>query len=92
MMSEIKTEEVLATQRQLVGRVVSNKMTKSVVVAVESRVRHPVYDKFLTKTRRFVCHDETNELLEGDVVEIVEGRPISKTKSWIVSKLIKRLA
>lgn len=83
---EVKT----SLKRSLVGRVISDKMTKSVVVAVENRIKHPVYGKFVVQTRKFTAHDETNEVAEGDLVEISEGRPISKTKSWSVTKVLEK--
>lgn len=86
-MTEEKKEGL---KRTLVGRVVSNKMIKSVVVSVEIKVKHPVYGKYMVKTRKYAAHDETNLLVEGDLVEIVEGRPVSKTKSWVVSKVLEK--
>ncbi|MFN4327317.1 MAG: 30S ribosomal protein S17 [Limnobacter sp.] len=86
MNAEVKT----SLKRSLVGRVISDKMTKSVVVAVENRIKHPVYGKFVVQTRKFTAHDETNEVAEGDLVEISEGRPISKTKSWSVTKVLEK--
>lgn len=64
------------------GRVVSNKMDKSIVVLVERRVKHPVYGKYITRSSKVHAHDETNECNEGDAVTIKEVRPISKTKTW----------
>ena len=86
MNAEVKT----SLKRSLVGRIISDKMTKSVVVAVENRIKHPVYGKFVVQTRKFTAHDETNEVAEGDLVEISEGRPISKTKSWSVTKVLEK--
>lgn len=70
--------------RTLVGRVVSNKMDKSVTVAVERRVPHPVYGKYIRRTTKIIAHDEDNACAEGDTVTIAECRPISKRKSWRV--------
>ncbi|NJM31622.1 MAG: 30S ribosomal protein S17 [Limnobacter sp.] len=81
---------VSGLKRTLVGRVVSNKMTKSVVVMVENRMKHPLYGKYISKTHKYTAHDESNEIGEGDLVEITEGRPISKTKSWSVSKVLEK--
>lgn len=66
----------------ITGRVVSNKMDKSITVMVERRVRHPVYGKYVTKSTKLHAHDEANECQEGDTVTIREVRPISKTKTW----------
>ncbi|TVQ43920.1 MAG: 30S ribosomal protein S17 [Gloeocapsa sp. DLM2.Bin57] len=74
--------------KERVGTVVSNKMDKTVVVAVENRSPHPKYGKTIVKTRRFKAHDEENRCQEGDRVRILETRPLSKTKRWIVSEII----
>lgn len=76
-------------QRTLVGKVVSNKMNKTVVVSVETRVKHPVLGKFVKRSARYKAHDENNQYNEGDTVEIAEGRPISRSKSWTVVRLIE---
>ena len=76
-------------QRTLVGKVVSNKMDKTVVVSVQSRVKHPVLGKFVNRTAKYKAHDESNQYNEGDTVEIAEGRPISKSKSWTVVRLVE---
>jgi small subunit ribosomal protein S17 len=75
--------------RTLVGKVVSNKMDKSVTVLVERRVKHPVYGKYVVKSNKYHAHDETDALNEGDIVEISEGRPISRTKSWTVTRVVE---
>ena len=77
-------------QRRTVGRVVSNKMNKSVTVAVERLVRHPVYGKFIRRTTQVMAHDEEGQCKEGDTVAIVECRPISKRKSWRVVEVVGR--
>ena len=77
-------------QRKLVGRVVSDKMQKTVVVKVERRVRHVEMGKTVTRSRKYHAHSEKNEFKEGDLVEISECRPISKSKAWKVTKLIER--
>ncbi|MCC7006518.1 MAG: 30S ribosomal protein S17 [Ottowia sp.] len=74
--------------RVLSGRVVSNKMDKTVTVLVERRVKHPLYGKYVVRSRKYHAHDERNEYVEGDSVEIQEVRPISRTKVWIVSRLL----
>ena len=76
-----------ASKRTLVGRVVSNKMQKTVTVLVERRVRHPVYGKYIVQSTKYHAHAES-PYNEGDLVEIQEGRPISRTKSWVVTRLV----
>ncbi|WP_028357461.1 30S ribosomal protein S17 [Brackiella oedipodis] len=76
-------------QRTLVGKVVSNKMDKTVVVRVERRVKHPIYGKIVIRSGKYKAHDENNQYNEGDIVEIAEGRPISRSKSWSVTRLIE---
>jgi small subunit ribosomal protein S17 len=82
--------EAAKVVRSLTGRVVSDKMDKTVTVLVERRVKHPVIGKVIRLSKKYHAHDEQNECQEGDLVEIQEGRPVSKTKSWRVSKLIER--
>jgi small subunit ribosomal protein S17 len=72
------------------GRVVSNKMDKSITVVVESRTKHPIYGKFITKSTKFMAHDEKNECGIGDVVRIMETRPLSKNKNWRLVEIIER--
>jgi small subunit ribosomal protein S17 len=72
------------------GRVVSDKMNKTVVVEVERMVEHPLYGKRMKRTGRFHAHDEANDCHEGDLVEIVETRPLSKTKRWRVARVVER--
>ena len=86
-MSETQTTE--KRQRTLIGQVVSNKMDKTVVVLVERRVKHPLYGKIIVRSNKYKAHDETNQFNEGDTVEIIEGRPISRSKSWTVVRLIE---
>lgn len=73
-----------------VGRVISNKMDKTVIVAVDYRKQHPLYRKTMTRTNAFAAHDPDNTYEIGDIVEIEESRPISKTKRWVVRRLIQR--
>ena len=80
------------TVRRVVGRVVSTKMDKSVTVAIERLVKHPVYGKFIRRTTKVMAHDEANECREGDTVAITECRPISKRKSWRVVEVVNRNA
>jgi small subunit ribosomal protein S17 len=78
------------TQRPTVGRVVSNKMQKSVTVSVERLVKHPAYGKFIRRTTKVMAHDEEGTCREGDTVAIVECRPISKRKAWRVVEIVAR--
>jgi len=77
-------------QRTVTGRVVSNKMDKTVSVAVERLVKHPVYGKYVRRTTRFLAHDEANECREGDLVSAAECRPLSKRKAWRVVNIVER--
>ncbi|MFZ9402337.1 MAG: 30S ribosomal protein S17, partial [Ilumatobacteraceae bacterium] len=70
--------------------VVSNKMNKTVVIAIVERVRHPKYDKFITRTKKLYAHDEANDAKTGDKVRVVETRPMSKTKRWRVVEVVER--
>ena len=79
-----------ANKRQLAGRVVSDKMQKTVTVLVERRVKHPLYGKFITRSSTYHAHDEARECKEGDLVLIEECRPIAKTKSWRVIQLVQK--
>jgi small subunit ribosomal protein S17 len=76
-------------QRTLIGRVVSNKMDKTVTVLVERKVKHPVYGKYVVRSTKFHAHDESDRINEGDLVEIAETRPISKTKAWTVTRVVQ---
>jgi small subunit ribosomal protein S17 len=73
-----------------IGIVSSNKMTKTITVAVERKVKHPIYGKFLKKTTKFHAHDESNTAGAGDVVRIMETRPLSKTKRWRLVEIIEK--
>ena len=84
------TEQKL--KRTLTGRVVSNKMDKSITVLIERRVKHPVYGKYITRSTKLHAHDENNVCKEGDVVTIAECRPISKTKAWAVVEVVETAA
>jgi small subunit ribosomal protein S17 len=81
------TEE---TSRTVQGRVVSNKMEKSITVAVERKVKHPIYGKFIKRTTKLHAHDETNQCNEGDVVTLRECRPLSKSKNWTLVEVITK--
>jgi small subunit ribosomal protein S17 len=82
--------ENTAVRRTLVGRVVSDKMDKTVTVLIERRVKHPMYGKVIIRSRKYHAHDENNESREGDLVEITECRPLSRTKAWQVTKLLEK--
>ena len=77
-------------RKERIGIVVINKMDKTIVVAVERKEKHPLYGKFLKKTTKFVAHDEKSECSEGDVVRIMETRPLSKTKRWRLVEIIEK--
>ncbi|HEY0938769.1 MAG TPA: 30S ribosomal protein S17 [Steroidobacter sp.] len=87
-MSTEKTDKKAA--RQLTGKVVSNKMQKTITVAVERFVPHPVYGKYQRRTTQYLAHDENNECREGDLVAIEECRPLSRHKSWRLAKVVQR--
>ena len=76
-------------RKRLVGRVTSNKMDKTVVVAVDSTVRHPLYGKVVRTTKKYMAHDEDNHCEVDDIVRIVESRPISRHKRWVVQEIVK---
>ena len=78
------------TVRTLQGKVVSDKMDKTVTVLIERKVKHPLYGKIIRRSTKIHAHDERNECKVGDVVVIAEGRPLSKTKSWVVQSLLER--
>ena len=77
-------------RKERIGVVVSNKMDKSIVVAVKRKVKHPIYGKFVNKTTKFTAQDDTNTCNEGDTVRIMETRPQSKTKRWRLVEIIER--
>ncbi|HEY3430220.1 MAG: 30S ribosomal protein S17 [Cyclobacteriaceae bacterium] len=77
-------------RKERIGKVVSNKMTKSITVAVDRRVKHPIYGKFVHKTTKFMAHDEKNEAGIGDTVLISETRPLSKNKRWRLVQIIEK--
>jgi len=84
------TELSKPLRRTLVGRVVSDKMDKTVTVLVERKVKHPLIGKVIRRSNKFHAHDEANECKEGDLVVIEESRPLSKTKTWKVSKIVAK--
>jgi len=79
-----------AQRRQRTGRVVSDRMNKSITVAVDRQVKHSIYGKFITKTTKYMAHDETNDAKVGDVVRIMSTRPLSKRKTWRLVEVIER--
>lgn len=86
-----KTNEAASERRKVrVGKVVSEKMNKTVVVAVERFVMHPLYKKYIKRTTKLYAHDEKNDAHEGDTVRVVETRPLSKLKHWRVSQVLER--
>ncbi|WP_108649081.1 30S ribosomal protein S17 [Dongshaea marina] len=78
------------TIRTLQGKVISNKMDKSITVAIERKVKHPIYGKYIKRTTKLHAHDENNECTMGDVVTIRECRPLSKTKSWTLVEIVEK--
>ncbi len=78
-------------RKERVGVVTSNKMDKTITVAVERKVKHPIYGKFIKKTTRFHAHDEKNEATVGDLVRIMETRPLSKTKRWRLVEIVEKV-
>ena len=78
-------------RKERIGVVVSNKMDKSIVVAVKTKEMHPMYGKFVTKTTKFVAHDEKNECSIGDTVRIMETRHLSKTKNWRLVEIVEKV-
>jgi small subunit ribosomal protein S17 len=76
--------------RTLVGRVVSDKMQETATVLVERRVKHPMYDKIITRSKKYHAHNVNNDAKMGDLVQIVECRPMSRTKTWQIAKLLER--
>lgn len=84
----METERNLRKER--IGKVTSNKMTKSITVAIDRKVKHPIYGKFMNKTTKFMAHDEKNEAGIGDTVRIMETRPLSKSKRWRLVEIVEK--
>lgn len=82
--------EAARKARAVVGRVISNKMDKTITVLVERRVEHPLYRKYVRRSTKLLAHDENNECREGDLVEILECRPVSKRKAWRLQRIVER--
>ncbi len=89
-MSEVQVE-IRGRRKIRTGLVTSNKMDKSITVSVERKVKHPIYGKFLKKTTKFMAHDEKNECSIGDVVKIMETRPLSKNKCWRLVEVVEKV-
>jgi len=87
---EIKVDAPGKNQRKLVGKIVSDKRDKTVTVLIERRTKHQLYGKIVARSSKYQAHDESNEYKLGDVVEIAETRPISKTKAWVVTRLVEK--
>ena len=85
-----QTEATRGRPKYREGVVVSDKMDKTILVAVSSKVKHPIYKKYVVQTKKFSAHDESNQCGIGDTVRIIESRPISKNKRWRVTKLIQK--
>lgn len=92
METQAQTEQALerTTRKERVGVVVSDKMEKTIVVSVERQKQHPMYDKYMKRTSRFMVHDEDNEAREGDIVRVISTRPLSKKKRWRLTEIIER--
>ncbi|VTU19549.1 30S ribosomal protein S17 [Variovorax sp. PBS-H4] len=84
------TEAKKSLKRTLIGKVVSDKREKTVTVLVERRVKHPIYDKIVMRSSKYHAHDENGEYKIGDLIEITESRPISKSKNWVVTRLVEK--
>lgn len=84
------TEEQTKNERTLTGRVTSNKMDKTITVAIDRLVEHPIYGKYIRRTTKLHAHDEHNECQEGDLVKIKQCRPLAKTKAWTLVSVVER--
>ncbi|MGE4234527.1 MAG: 30S ribosomal protein S17 [Bacteriovoracia bacterium] len=87
--TEVKTEQT-GRKRRLRGLVVSTKMQKTIVVKVDRHVKHSRYAKYLLRSKKYLAHDETSQAKQGDMVEIIESRPLSKSKRWALREVLKR--
>jgi small subunit ribosomal protein S17 len=85
-----ETTEKISKKSNITGKVVSASMDKSISVAVERRIKHPLYNKYISKTTKIMAHDQNNDCKVGDIVSLNEIRPISKRKSWALSEIIKK--
>mgnify|MGYP003454449996 FL=1 len=82
--------ETTSSKRTLIGRVVSDKMEKTVTVLVERKVKHPMYGKVMVRSKKYHAHNEGNSAKAGDLVEIIETRPVSRTKTWAVTSVLQK--
>ena len=85
-----ETTEKIFKKSNTIGKVVSASMDKSISVTVERRIKHPLYNKYISKTTKIMAHDQNNDCKVGDIVSLNEIRPISKRKSWVLSEIIKK--
>jgi small subunit ribosomal protein S17 len=85
-----KMEEIRGNRKIRVGEVVSDKMDKTITVAVKRRVKHPVYGKYISRTTKLMAHDDKNECHEGDTVRVMETRPLSRNKRWRLVEIIEK--
>jgi small subunit ribosomal protein S17 len=85
-----ETTEKISKKSNIIGKVVSTSMDKSISVAVERRIKHPLYNKYISKTTKIMAHDQNNDCKVGDIISLNEIRPISKRKSWALSEIIKK--
>lgn len=85
-----ETTKKISKKSNIIGKVVSASMDKSISVAVERRIKHPLYNKYISKTTKIMAHDQNNDCKVGDIVSLNEIRPISKRKSWELSEIIKK--
>ena len=86
------TEAKPSLKRTLIGKVVSDKRAKTVTVLIERRVKHPIYGKIMIRSSKYHAHDENSEYKMGDMIEITESRPLSKTKNWVATRLVQKAA
>jgi len=91
-MTEAQTQKREKNTRTLIGRVVSDKRAKTITVLVERRTKHELYGKIVAKSSKYHAHDAKGEFHNGDVIEITESRPISKTKNWVATRLVEKAA
>ena len=89
-MTEAKATEQSGVVSHIIGEVVSNKMNKTIVVKIERKVKHPMYGKYVKRTSKMYVHDEENSSRVGDLVRIIQTRPLSKTKRWKLVEIVKR--
>lgn len=86
----MSTEQIQKNKKTRIGLVTSTKMDKTITVSVERKLRHPIYGKFVKKSKKFLAHDDKNQCDEGDLVKITESRPLSKRKRWRLTEIIEK--